>query len=229
MPLDTPRRLALFDLDNTLLNGDSDHAFGEYLIENGLVDADAHRAANDRFYQEYVQNKLDIHAYVKFTLGPVLSLPSADLETLVSDYAEGVIKQMVTDEALTLVREHKEAGDYCTIITATNSLLTTPLAKTFGVDTLLATDLEQANGQLTGNIAGIPCFQQGKVEKLQQWLQEVGEQQGIGQQHSIFYSDSSNDLPLLEWSSEPVVVNPDEKLARIAEQKQWRRLDLHKP
>lgn len=228
MSLDTPRRLALFDLDNTLLNGDSDHAFGEYLINKGLVDGETHRAANDRFYQEYVQNRLDIHAYVQFTLSPVLSLPFADLQALVSDYAEGVIKQMVTDEALALVRSHKEAGDYCTIITATNALLTTPLAAAFGVDTLLATDLEQADGRLTGKITGIPCFQQGKVEKLQQWLQEVGKQEGISQQHSIFYSDSSNDLPLLEWSSEPVVVNPDDKLARIAEQKQWRRLDLHK-
>ena len=218
MPLDTPRRLALFDLDNTLLNGDSDHAFGEYLIDKGLVDAEAHRAANDRFYQDYVQNRLDIHAYVQFTLGPVLPLPAAELQALISDYAEAVIRSMVTDQALELVHSHKEAGDYCAIITATNALLTT----------LLATDLEQADGRLTGKIAGIPCFQQGKVAKLQQWLMTIGEQEGIGQQHSIFYSDSSNDLPLLEWSTEPVVVNPDAKLARIAEQNQWRRLDLHK-
>ncbi len=223
-----PRRLALFDLDNTLLHGDSDHAFGEYLIARGLVDAAAHRAANDRFYQQYQQRTLNIHDYVRFTLTPVLRLEPAELQALIADYASGVIAQMVKDEALELVRSHQQAGDYCTIITATNSLLTTPLAEAFGVDTLLATDLEMTDGKLTGNISGIPCFQQGKVEKLQRWLSEAGPREGIGQEHSIFYSDSANDLPLLEWSTQPVVVNPDDKLAQIAEQRQWQRLDLFK-
>lgn len=225
-PTMTSRRLALFDLDNTLLSGDSDHAFGEFLIRKQLVDADSHRASNDRFYQDYRNKRLDIHAYVAFTLQPVLAMEADARETLLDEYVREVLTTMVPGRATELVQAHRERGDYCVIITATNSFITAPIAAAFGVDKLLATDLETDGGRFTGRIAGIPCYREGKVEKLLKWLGSDAAPASLSLANSIFYSDSINDLPLLERVSEAVVVNPDEHLDRVAVERGWPALSL---
>ena len=222
----TSRRLALFDLDNTLLSGDSDHAFGEFLIRKRLVDADSHRERNDRFYQDYRNKCLDIHAYVAFTLEPVLALDAMARQDLIEEYVRQVLATMVPERATELVQTHRDRGDYCVIITATNSFITAPIASAFGVDKLLATDLETDGTGFTGRIAGIPCYREGKVEKLQQWLASAGSPDSVGLDNSVFYSDSINDLPLLERVTEPVVVDADESLQRIAAERGWRSLSL---
>lgn len=222
------RRLALFDLDNTLLAGDSDHAWGEFLIENKLVDGEQHSRLNDAFYEDYKRGDLDIHAYVHFTLKPILEMPSAQQQALRRQYLESKIAAMMTPASRELLNRHRESGDFCLIITATNSFLTTPIAQAYGVDELIATDLVQIGDQITGQIAGIPCYQHGKVERLQQWLDnsEPARADKLSLANSIFYSDSSNDLPLLEASSEAVVVDGDERLRQIASERNWQEISL---
>ena len=163
-------KLALFDLDNTLLAGDSDHAWGEFLISKNLVDAAEHRRKNDWFYQQYTRGILDIHSYVKFTLTPILELSAAERNQLHSQFMREAIAPLMLETAQSLVAQHKDAGDFCVIITATNEFITTPIASLFQADHLLSTELEMENDHYTGNISGIPCYQSGKVEKLQQWL-----------------------------------------------------------
>ena len=222
------RRLALFDLDNTLLAGDSDHAWGEFLIDNKLVDGEQHRKQNDSFYEDYKRGDLDIDAYVLFTLQPILSMPREKQLELRSQYFAAQIANLITPASRDLVKSHSEAGDFCLIITATNSFLTTPIAEAYGVDQLIATDLVSNGDQMTGIIAGTPCFQAGKVGRLRQWL--ANDARALRDQltldHSIFYSDSSNDLPLLEASSEPVVVDGDDKLLQVARERGWRAISL---
>jgi HAD superfamily hydrolase (TIGR01490 family) len=218
------RRLALFDLDNTLLAGDSDHAWGEFLISRKLVDPASHRQTNDRFYQHYLEGRLDINAYVRFTLTPILNLSKQQRQDLHAQFMAEVIAPMIQNKSLELIARHKQDGDYCLIITATNSFITAPIAAAFGVDQLLATDLEMDGEHYTGQIQGIPCYQQGKVEKLQLWLSQ--QDNGMAIEDSAFYSDSINDLPLLERVAKPVAVDPDDKLARIAEQQGWLCMSL---
>ena len=222
------RRLALFDLDNTLLAGDSDHAWGEFLIDNKLVDGERHAAQNDAFYEDYKRGELDIDAYVYFTLRPILALPVEQQQALRRQYFDAKIAAMMTPASRDLLARHRSAGDFCLIITATNSFLTTPIAAAYGVDQLLATDLVEVDGQITGKIAGIPCYQQGKVKRLQQWLDnsEPALNDQLSLANSIFYSDSSNDLPLLEVASEAVVVDGDERLREIARERDWREMSL---
>lgn len=222
------RRLALFDLDNTLLAGDSDHSFGEYLIDAGLVEAESHRAENDRFYSDYEAGVLDIHDYVRFTLGPVLEMDEEKRTQLQRDFSTGLVDKLVTPASRELVAAHREAGDYTLIITATNEYVTELIARSFKVDRLIATELECENGRFTGAISGIPCYQEGKVKKLEQWLAGEGAELGLSLEHSIFYSDSSNDLPLLERAGEPVVVDADPRLSRIASARGWRQLALNR-
>lgn len=224
-----PRQLALFDLDNTLLAGDSDHAWGEFLIQKQLVDADNHRRHNDNYYQQYQDNELDIHAYVRFTMGPILDLPAEQQLQLRDEYMTQMIAGLISDASLDLVAKHRNQGDFCLIITATNSFLTTPIAAAYQVDQLLATDLQLADGRVTGDILGIPCFQAGKVQRLQQWLaaDEVARREQLRLEDSIFYSDSSNDLPLLEQAGTAVVVDPDERLKAAARERNWQELSLH--
>lgn len=223
------RRLALFDLDNTLLTGDSDHAWGQFLISKKLVDAQSHQRRNNAFYEDYKKGQLDIHAYVAFTLAPVLDFDADAQQRLLDEYIREVISDMMSPASRQLVDSHRQAGDYCLIITATNAFLTTPIAAAYDVHTLLATDLEYDADRITGRIAGIPCYQQGKVERLSQWLNESDEARAhaLSLDNSIFYSDSSNDLPLLEAAAEPVVVNGDSELIRVARERDWRQLDLH--
>ncbi len=217
-------RLALFDLDNTLLAGDSDHAWGEFLIAENLVDADAHRARNDAFYQQYLDGQLDIHAYVEFTLQPICKLSAQQRGALHTKFMNHTVLPMVLDKGKQLVSSHRDQGDTCIIITATNAFITQPIAQLFDVGILLATDLEQEDGLLTGKIAGTPCYQQGKVEKLRQWIAASNPDATLAD--AVFYTDSINDLPLLDLVGKPVAVDPDQELASVAEQKAWQIISL---
>jgi len=218
------QRLALFDLDNTLLAGDSDHAWGEFLVQKELVNVDTHRKQNDDFYQDYLAGELDIHAYVAFTLAPILSYGSKERNALHAEFMENSVQPLLLKKAFELVAQHQQAGDFCIIITATNRFITEPIAALFEIDQLLATDLELADDRLTGRIAGIPCYQEGKVAKLQEWITQNSEKFSL--EDSVFYSDSRNDLPLMEQVSEAVAVDPDESLAKISAEKGWQILSL---
>ncbi|MFM1897567.1 MAG: hypothetical protein RLZZ385_2641 [Pseudomonadota bacterium] len=216
--------LAIFDLDNTLLAGDSDHAWGEFLISQGLADATVHGATNDRFYQQYTEGRLDIHAYVRFTLGPVLHLSIAALEELHRIFMREFIEPLMLPKARELIQGHRSAGDYCLIMSATNQFITAPIATALGVDHLLATELEIRDDHYTGNISGIPCFQQGKVARLQQWMANQALDYSL--QDACFYSDSINDRPLLEAVARPVAVDPDSRLRAVASQLAWPVISL---
>ncbi len=224
LAIDMSRRLALFDLDNTLLAGDSDHAWGEFLIAEKLVNAESHRASNDAFYQQYLDGQLDIHAYVEFTIEPITTLAAEQREALHKKFMDEVIKPLVLEKGKALVDAHASEGDTCIIITATNDFITRPIAQLFGIDILLATELEETNGLLSGRITGIPCYQGGKVEKLQQWINANCQEADLAD--ACFYSDSINDLPLLERVANPVAVDPDEELAVIAAQRNWKTISL---
>ncbi len=218
------RRLALFDLDNTLLAGDSDHAWGEFLIAQNLVDETQHRAENDKFYKQYQDGDLDIHAYVRFSLSPILNLSSEERAKLHKEFMREAVEPMMLEKAHALVDHHKSAGDICVIITATNEFITAPIAEQFQVSQLLATDLEVEGGCFTGNISGIPCYQSGKVTKLDQWLQSQKDELNV--EESIFYSDSINDLDLMNYVATPIAVDPDIKLRQAATTNGWDIISL---
>lgn len=220
-------RLALFDLDNTLLCGDSDHAWGEYLIESGLVSAIEHGKRNDEFYRQYQERTLDIHEYVKFTLAPVMHLCQSELASMHQEFIQKFVRPLLLPKAVELVNYHLAADDFCVIITATNSFITTPIAQMFGVDKLISTDLVIQNDHFTGEILGTPCFQSGKVTKLDQWLDsETALSNELRLDDSIFYSDSINDLPLLQRVKEAVVVDGDEMLLDEANKRNWKCVSL---
>jgi len=214
--------LAIFDLDNTLLNGDSDHAWGEFLIEKGMVDAIFYKESNDRFYREYQTGTLDIHRYVEFALEPLTRHDRTELDTLHAQFMREKIAPMRLAQADALLAQHRSRGDYLLIITATNSFVTRPIAAALGVDDILATDPEFDGRRFTGRISGTPCFREGKVTRLKQWL--------ASNQHSLegswFYSDSHNDLPLLELVDNPVAVDADDTLRVEAVKKGWKVISL---
>jgi len=218
-------RLAIFDLDNTLLGGDSDHAWGEYLIHAGLVDADEHRRRNDEFYAQYKQGTLDMNAYLEFAIAPVVGFSRERLQALHADFMQTFVEPMMLPAAQALVDQHKAEGDITLIVTATNRFVTEPIARRLGVDALIATDLEEKDGVFTGKIAGIPCFQAGKITKLQDWLTARADA-SLSMDNSVFYSDSFNDIPLLEVAGEAVAVDPDDKLRAHADSKGWRVISL---
>lgn len=217
-------RLALFDLDNTLLGGDSDHAWGEFLISKQLVDAETHRDKNDLFYQQYAEGNLDIHDYVRFTLAPILHLNQDELCGLHREFMEQFISPMRLTKAESLVKQHQLANDICVIVTATNEFITAPIANIFKVDALIATELELEDGYFTGNISGIPCFKMGKVDKLKLWLSMQGNDYNL--ENSCFYSDSINDLPLLNLVAKPIAVDPDPQLLEVARNNDWEIMSL---
>ena len=225
------QRLALFDLDNTLLAGDSDHAWGEFLISRKLVDERVHRECNDRFYADYIEGVLDIHAWLAFTLEPVVQFNARQRDALLVEFLDQRIRPMVLDAGLELVRGHRRAGDFCMILTATNDLITRPIARLFEVDELLATEAEIIDGAITGRIRGTPCFQDGKVERLRDWLalRDGGDADGKDIRESVFYTDSINDLALLEIAGEPVAVDPDDRLRQVALERGWKILSLRPP
>ncbi len=214
--------LAIFDLDNTLLNGDSDHAWGEYLVQHGRVDAQAYQEANDYFYQQYKQAKLNIYEYLDFALKPLAQHTNETLKQWHDEFMQITVEPMLQERAFDLLEKHREAGDFLLIITATNAFVTHPIAKRLGVDAILATDPEIIDGKYTGKITGTPCFQEGKITRLQSWLAT----QHLDLTDSYFYSDSINDLPLLEIVDNPVVVDGDELLLAAADKNQWPCISL---
>lgn len=219
-------RLVLFDLDGTLIAKDSDHAFGEFLIELGWADASEFRRENDRFYRQYLAGALDIHAYVEFATRPWRSREAAQCRDAIARFMREVMRPAIDERALALVRRHLDAGDRCAITTSTNEFITRPIADVFSVQHLLATELERdAQGRVTGRIAGVPNLREGKVTRLQQWLGADGLTLGDFRS-SVCYSDSTNDLPLLQLVSEPVATNPGPALETIARERGWRILHL---
>lgn len=217
-------KLALFDLDNTLLRGDSDHAWGEFLISKNLVAEEAHRKQNDFFYDQYKQGALDIHGYVAFTLQPVLELEGEQRAKLHAEFVEHSVRPIILEKGLALVQQHLAAGDFCVMITATNEFITTPIAELFNVDLLISTELELVDGRYTGAIKGTPCYQEGKVSKLNTWISEQSEDYKLSD--AVFYSDSINDLPLLQEVATPIAVDPDDRLRAEAVSGRWQILTL---
>lgn len=217
--------LALFDLDNTLLAGDSDYQWGQFLIEEGVLDRATHETRNRAFYEDYQAGRLDIEAFLRYQLKPLADHTRAELDRMHARYMECKVRPMITAKARALVDRHKANGDLLLIITATNSFVTTPIAAEFGVEHLIGSDPEQKNGEFTGGVAGVPSYQVGKVTRLHAWLAERG--QRLEDFATVwFYSDSHNDLPLLELVNSPVAVDPDDILRQRAETRGWPIISL---
>lgn len=218
--------LALFDLDGTLIPKDSDHAFGEFMVALGWADGAEHRRRNDGFYADYQAGCLDIDAYVDFATAAWRRRPLAEQQAARARFMAEVVAPLITPAAQALVEQHRAAGDLLAVVTATNEFVTRPIAQAFGIDALIAVELERdAAGQATGRIAGIPSFREGKIARVHDWLQGQGLRLAdIGR--STFYSDSTNDLPLLECVHEPVATNPSPALEAIALERGWRILRL---
>ena len=216
--------LALFDLDYTLLNGDSDHAWGQFLVDVGLVDGEIFKKKNDAFWAQYKAGTLNVHEYLAFALAMLKGKTPAELKPLHDRYMKEKIEPMVTATALALVAKHND--DLCAVVTATNSFITTPVAARFGVAHLIACDAEIADGRYTGNVSGTPSFREGKVTRVEQWLATMGKKMSDFER-SYFYSDSLNDLPLLNVVTDPVAVNPDATLREHALTQGWPILALH--
>ncbi len=214
--------LAIFDLDNTLLAGDSDHLWGHFLAHKGMVDGDAYEKENQRFYDEYKLGQLNIREFLAFSLKPLADNDPNTLNSLHQEFMTQQIMPIIPHKSRELLDKHRQQGDTLLIITATNRFVTEPIAKELGVDHLLATDPEIINGRYTGQVSGIPCFQEGKVKRLNAWLANTHH----SMQGSWFYSDSLNDIPLLEQVDNPVAVDPDETLAQHAEMKGWPIISL---
>lgn len=214
--------LALFDLDNTLLAGDSDYLWGRFLVEQKLVDEDEYDRKNKHFLELYEQGKLDIYEFAEFAYKPLAANKLETLNALHQRFMVDKICPIITDKARALVEKHKSNGDTLIIITATNSFVTGPIAKEFGVENLIATEPEMIDGRYTGKISGTPCYKEGKINRLQQWLLD----QNIAFEDCIFYSDSNNDLPLLKRVKNPVAVDPDEKLEAYAKENNWPIMSL---
>ena len=214
--------LAIFDLDHTLLNGDSDHAWGEFLVRHKVVDPEFYRRQNDHFYELYKLSQLDIMEYLAFALEPLTRFTLPELELMHRQFMHEFIIPMRQPKADQLIQKHREQGDFLLIITATNRFVTAPIARALGVDDLLATDPEIQGDRYTGRVSGTPCYREGKVERLHQWLQDTDH----NLEESYFYSDSINDLPLLQEVTHPVVVDGDDRLRAEAEQRNWPMMSL---
>jgi len=214
--------LAIFDLDNTLLSTDSDHAWGEFLLEQGAVDAVTYHAANERFMADYKAGTLDIDAFLEVALKPLAEHSPEQLAAWHQQFMASKIEPHVLPKAEELIARHRTRGDTLLIITATNQFITGPIAERLGIDHLIAVEPEIIDGRYTGRVSGIPSFREGKVTRLEQWL----EHQDMTLDGAWFYSDSHNDLPLLEQVDHPVAVDPDDTLREIAEQRQWRIMTL---
>jgi len=217
--------LALFDLDHTLLAGDSDYEWAQFLIERGVLDRATYEARNDEFFRNYQAGTLDIHAFLDFQLAPLARHPRAELDRWHAEFMDLKLRPMIGRRARELVAEHRRAGALCAIVTATNSFVTAPIARELGVEHLIATEPEARNGAFTGKVAGVPCFREGKVARLEQWLAALGRTLASFAA-SWCYSDSHNDLPLLEHVTQPVAVDPDDELRRIATERGWKIISL---
>jgi HAD superfamily hydrolase (TIGR01490 family) len=213
-----PVNLALFDLDNTLLAGDSDFEWAQFLIEQGVLDREVYEARNQRFYDQYKAGTLDIHEFLDFQLKPLARHARSVLDTWHAEFMARKILPIIRNSARALVDKHR--ADLRVVITATNSFVTVPIAREFGIEHLIATEPEQCKGEFTGKVFDIPCFREGKVQRLEAWLQQQGRTLESFDE-SWFYSDSLNDLPLLSRVSRPVAVDPDDTLRAHAERHGW--------
>lgn len=209
--------LAIFDLDNTLIDGDSDHAWNEFLIERELVDAEHYRTANDQYYEDYKQGKLDIRQYLAFALEPLTRIEPEELHRLQQEFMQEKIEPMILAKGEAKIQEHRAKGDELLIITATNLFVTGPIATRLGIDNILASEPEQIDGRYTGGVVGTPCYQDGKVTRLREWLAE----KEISLEGSCFYSDSHNDIPLLSEVDFPIAVDADDYLLALARRNNW--------
>lgn len=214
--------LAIFDLDNTLLGGDSDYLWGTFLVENGLVDGDYYANENERFYREYDEGVLDIFEFLQFSLKPLKDNDPSLLEQLRERFLLEKIDPIILQAGRDLIEKHRKSGDTLMIITATNSFVTEPIAARLGIEHLIATEPETVDGRYTGKVAGEPSFKHGKVKRLQTWLEEHNQTLD----GSSFYSDSHNDIPLLEQVEKPVAVDPDEALTQHATANGWPIISL---
>jgi HAD superfamily hydrolase (TIGR01490 family) len=219
-------KLALFDLDGTLLPVDSDHAFGEFMVAIGWADGDAWRARNDEFYAQYQAGRLDLDGYIDFATSVWRARPPAEAEQARQRFMAEVVQPNLWPAARALVSGHLEAGDLVAVVTATNEFVTRPIASAFGVDHLLAVELARDdNGRATGHVRGVPTYREGKVTRVEAWLTSLGK--GWDDFDDIvFYSDSTNDLPLLERVPTPIATNPTPALEAIARERGWRILKL---
>jgi HAD superfamily hydrolase (TIGR01490 family) len=218
--------LTLFDLDGTLIETDSDHAFGEFLVQVGWADKDRFKQRNDQFYAEYLAGTIDVAAYLDFATSAWRMRPEPDVLAMRERFMREVMRPALQERALKLVQQHRQAGDRVAIVTATNEFVTRPIADLFGIDALLAVELERdAQGRATGRAKGVPTFREGKVTRVNQWLAELGHA-GPDFDRITFYSDSINDLPLLEWATHPVATNPGAKLEAVAVERGWPILRL---
>jgi HAD superfamily hydrolase (TIGR01490 family) len=214
--------LVLFDLDNTLLSGDSDHEWGNFLISKNLVDAASYKASNEAFFAQYKLGTLDIYEYSAFSFKPLAEHTMDELKTLHAEFMENIIHPMIGQKARDLVSAHRAQGHTLMVITATNSFITRPIVKEFGITHLIATEPRLIDGRFTNEIEGTPCFQDGKVVRLEQWLKT----NQATLEGSIFYSDSINDLALMEKVGTAVAVDPDDKLRLIAKDNGWKIISL---
>jgi HAD superfamily hydrolase (TIGR01490 family) len=217
--------LALFDLDNTLLAGDSDFEWAQFLIGKGVLDREVHEARNIEFYEQYKAGTLDIHAFLDFQLAPLARHPRAELDAWHREFLATRIRPQIGAAARALVEKHRAAGDLLAIVTATNSFVTGPIAQEFGIPHLIATIPAQESGRFTGQPRGIPSFREGKITRVDAWLESLGLWLG-GFGQSWFYSDSHNDLPLLEKVTHPVAVDADTTLAQVATRRGWPQISL---
>ena len=217
--------LALFDLDNTILAGDSDYNWSRFLIQEGYLDGAIHAEKNEKFYADYKAGTLDIFAFVEFQFKPLARNPRTVLNQLLKKYIEEVIKPMITEKARALVKRHQDEGDLIIVITATNSFITKPIAELFGIENLIGTDPEEKEGEFTGKVSGLPSFKEGKVTRLEAWLK--GKNLSLASfENSYFYSDSHNDLPLMQKVTHPVAVDSDDVLSEYAKSKGWPQISL---
>ena len=214
--------LAFFDLDETLLAGDSDYQWGLHLVSLGKVDGHFYEKENLRFYQEYLAGKLDVNEFLTFALKPLAENSYENLCNWRNDFIQQRIKPIIKEKAFDLIQQHREAGDYLVIVTATNRFITEPIKDLFEIDTLIATEPEILNERFTGLVEGEPCFGKGKVTNVKKWI----ESKDLSLADSYFYSDSRNDIPLLELVDHPVAVYADEKLSAFAKEKGWKQISL---
>ncbi|MDC1509104.1 HAD-IB family hydrolase [Oceanospirillaceae bacterium] len=215
-------RLALFDLDNTLLAGDSDHGWGQFMVSERLVDGDDYAAKNDAFYQDYLAGTLDMVAYAEFALAPLTRYSAEQLKVIHQKFMQTIVIPMVAIKAQALLKKHREAGDVLVIITATNDFITAPIAQYLNIPHLIATPTQCIDGRYTGKLSGSPCFKEGKIDKLNAWM--TLHKKTI--EGACFYSDSHNDLPLLELVDEPFAVDPDATLKAHALANGWPVMSL---
>ena len=215
--------LVLYDLDNTLLAGDSERAWCEFLIDIGVLEGDCVRLENERLYNAYLAGTLDIYESIEFQVKPLVEYSPDKLRRWQEEFMASRIEPMITAAAVALVEKHRAAGDELAIVTASNSFVSWPIAQRFSIPTLLATELERVGNHYTGRVLGTPTFREGKVIRLLEWLQETGHTL----EGSYFYSDSHNDLPLLQWVDNPVAVDPDPVLRVFAEAVKWPILYVH--